>query len=56
MNKEIVVRLYNEILTIKRNKFESTVGRCMNLESLIQSEVNQKKYINAYIWTLEKWY
>ena len=26
---------------IKRNKFESVVGRWMNLEPLIQSEVNQ---------------
>ena len=31
----------------------------MNLEPVIQSEVSQKeknKYVNAYIWNLEKWY
>ena len=43
---------------IKKNAFESVLMRCMNLE-LIQSEESQKeknKYINAYIWNLEKWY
>ena len=31
----------------------------MNLEPITQSEVSQKeknKYINAYIWNLERWY
>ena len=31
----------------------------MHLESVIQSEVGQEeknKYINAYLWNLEKWY
>ena len=31
----------------------------MELESVIQSEVSQKeknKYINTYMWNLEKWY
>ena len=44
---------------IKKNKSESVVVRWMNLEPVIQSEESQKeknKYINAYIWNLEKWY
>ena len=44
---------------IKRNTFESVIMRWMNLEPIIQSEVSQKeknKYINAYIWNLEKWH
>ena len=44
---------------IKRNKFESIIMRWMNLEPVIQSKVSQKeknKYINAYVWNLEKWY
>ena len=43
---------------IKRNAFESVVVRGMNVEPIIHSEVSQKeknKYINAYIWNLEKW-
>ena len=44
---------------IKRNAFESILMRWMNLESIIQSEASQKekdKYINTYIWNLEKLY
>ena len=44
---------------IKRNAFESFLMKYMNLEPIIQSEVSQKeknKYINAYIWNLERWY
>ena len=43
---------------IKRNAFESVVVRGMNVEPIIHSEVSQKeknKYINAYLWNLEKW-
>ena len=43
MDKEFVVYLYNGILVIKRNEFESVVVRRMNLEPFIQSEVNQKE-------------
>ena len=43
-----------------RNVIESVLMRWMNLESIIQSEVSQKKkkitYIYAYIWNLERWY
>ena len=45
---------------IKMNTFESVLMRWMNLESIMQSEVNQKekdKYcILTHIWNLEKWY
>ena len=45
---------------IKKNAFKSVLVRWMKLEPIIQSEVNQKekhqyKYINAYIWNLERW-
>ena len=38
-----MVCIYNGILAIKRNIFESVLMRGMNLEPIIQSEVNQKK-------------
>ena len=44
---------------IKRNKIELYVVRWMDLESVIQSGVSQKKkkkqipYANTYIWNLE---
>ena len=44
---------------IKRNEIGSFVEMCMDLETVIQSEVSQKeknKYINAYMWNVEKWY
>ena len=45
---------------LKRNAFESVLMRCKNLEPIIQSRVSQKEkkmsYINAYIWTLERWF
>ena len=41
---------------IKRNEIEIFVGRWMDLESVIQSEVSQKEkqiqYANTYIWNL----
>ena len=44
---------------IKKNTFESVLMRWMKLEPIIQTEVSQKKspiqYINAYIWSLERW-
>ena len=44
--------------TIKRNEIELFVVRCMNLESVIPSEVSQKeknKYrMLIYIWNLKK--
>ena len=43
-----------------KNTFESVLMRWMNLEPIIESEVSQKErqilYINAYIWTLVRWY
>ena len=57
MDKEVVVHTYNGILSIKWNKFESIEMRWINLESVIQSEVNQKEknniHIGAYMWNLE---
>ena len=43
---------------IKRNETGSFVETWMDLETVIQSEVSQRKisYINAYMWNLEKWY
>ena len=44
---------------IKKNEFVSVLVRWMNLEPVIQSELSQKeknKYINVYMWNLEKWY
>ena len=52
MDKEDVVHIYNGILAIKKNKFESVLVREMNLEPVILSEVIQKeknKYINTHI-------
>ena len=42
---------------IKRNEIGSFVETWMDPESVTQTEVSQKKkYINAWIWNLEKWY
>ena len=43
MDKEFVVYLYNGILVIKRNEFESVVVRWMNLQPVIQTEVRKKE-------------
>ena len=44
MDKEDVAHIYNGILlSHKRNKIGSFVEMWMDLESVIQSEVNQKK-------------
>ena len=43
----------------KRNKIMSFAEMWMGLETVIQSEINQKEKkilnINAYVWNLEKW-
>ena len=42
---------------VKKNEFVSVLVRWMNLETVIQSELSQKKknkYINVYLWNLEK--
>ena len=45
---------------IKMNAFESVLGRWMNPEPIIQSEVSQKGETKCHIWThiwnLERWY
>ena len=45
---------------IKRNGMGSSVVMWMNLKSVTESEIRQKRekqmlYINASIWNLEKW-
>ena len=53
-----MVHVHNGILLSYRNDaFESVLMREMSLEPIIQSEVSQKekdKYINTYIWNLER--
>ena len=47
--------LYNAILVIKRNAFESVLMRQMNLEPIKKSEVSQKKngkYILTHIYRI----
>ena len=51
MDKEIVVYIYNGILAIKRNTFESVLMRWMNLEPIIQSEVSLKEKDKCCILT-----
>ena len=44
-------------MAMKRNEIELFVVRWMDLETVIQSEVSQKKqipYANTYIWNLKK--
>ena len=43
MDKEAVVHIYNGILAIKRNEFESILVKWMKLEPVIQNEVSQKE-------------
>ena len=43
MDTEIVVHIYNGILAIKKNTFESVLMRWVNLEHIIQSELSQKE-------------
>ena len=52
---KIAAHIYNEILVIKKNGYESAKLRWMNLEPVMQSEVRQRLYIDAYIWNIEKW-
>ena len=60
MHKEDVLHIYSGILAIKRHESESVLVRWMNLEPVIQNEVSQKEkqilYIEACVWSQEKWY
>ena len=40
-----------------KNEIESFVVTWVDLESIVQSEVSQRKipYINTYVWNREKW-
>ena len=50
--------MYNEVLAIKKNEFESDLVRWMNAESVIQSEINQKEknqyHMLMYIYRIQK--
>ena len=53
----VYVYVYKGILlTHKRNETGSFVKTWLDLESVIQSEVSQRKtvHINTYMWNLEK--
>ena len=58
MDKKAVVHIYNEMLVIKRNAFESVLMRWMNIEPIIQSEVSQKEKVRyrilMHIYGIEK--
>ena len=57
--KKMYVYTMEYYSAIKRNEIGSFVEMWMDLESVMQSEVSRKennKYINAYMWNLEKWY
>ena len=44
MDKEVLVHIHSGMLpSHKKNTFESVLTRWMNLESIIQTEVSQKK-------------
>ena len=43
MYKKVAVHIHSGILPIKRNTFEPVLMMWMDLESIIQSEVSQKK-------------
>ena len=43
MNKEDIAHVYSKILVIKRSKIRSFVEMWLDMESVIQSEVSQKK-------------
>ena len=55
--KDVVIHTVEYYSAIKRNEIGSFVETWMDPESVTQTEVSQKKkYINAWIWNLEKWY
>ena len=58
MDKKAVVHIHSGVLAIKMNTFESFLMRWMKLESIIQSEVNQKEKhqysILTHIYGIEK--
>ena len=60
IRKQWYVCILEYYSSIKKNTFESVLTRWMKLETIIQSEVSQKRktpiqYTNAYIWNLERW-
>ena len=59
VESDMTEQLNNSNLAIKRNEIVSFAETWMDLESVIQSQVKSeeenKYYINAYVWNLEKW-
>ena len=55
INREDVVHTCNGISAIKMDKTESFAETWMDLETVIQSEISQKKK-NTNMWNLEKWH
>ena len=57
-----MVHIYNIYAAIERNKFESVLMRCVNIEPITQNELRKTKntycilthisYIDTYIWNL----
>ena len=59
MDKDWYIYTMEYYSVIKRNEIGSFVEIWMDLETLIQREVRERKKIaciNTYIWSLEKWY
>ena len=58
MHKEDMVHICNGVLAITKDEIGSFAETWMDLETVIQSEVSQRKilYIKVYMWNLEKWY
>ena len=42
--------MHNGLLALKRNEFESVEVRCINLETVLQSEVSQKEKNKYHTW------
>ena len=43
MDMETMVQIYNGMLALKKNTFESVLMRWMNLEPIVQSGVRKRK-------------
>ena len=49
-DKEAVVHIYNGMLVTKRNQVGSFVQTCVDVVSVISSEVSQKEENKYHIW------
>ena len=41
---------------VRSNKIKSFVDTWIDSKTVIQSEVSENKYINTYVWNVEKWF